>query len=948
MKPTETAKRHIVQIGTTNTPIPMTLDPKDATSGRTAEVGVLKGNKSFIEIHSDQDANVVFGKVIRELPTPSMLAMYKEGHLQRQPKSVTPNKPINRLELILGEPGSGKTFMAQHHANLRSKDGAIFADCSGRDLGDLLFETVLDQDKSKSVYDQLDKKMADGGLNGVSRKSLKDALGNAYSTNSDGVASVDWENVRFITPDDDASKEDKAAAEAHNEHILSIINQVAKAEGIDTDKNPIGLKLQFGALSNAIIEDRPIIGDEYTKAQIGTQDKLQVILEVINGGKSECTLSKGGLSLTVRNSELGDNFMLSLTGNLAEDGYSTHDLSKSNYDRMHAHVIGKPTEQDIQARICQKITGLPVSTLYQSQKDTIDEDPDKFSRLLASHRMRGLTEEEKEAVPALQMQMLENWQDVDKASGQLAGFYDKWSQIINPNSDLHKEYAAHDDEAYDAGILAEIDSSYAARTAIGMRKMMKHMDDALVVKPKATKDDGGEQMDPDLDLTTLERQYPVEDEHAARDYGQRLADVIANEISTTTEGKPKLQAYLLHQAAEHGITVPKNKHEIDLNEDYLIANLLNADKSEQVDLPDNLKASQELLVEYIRKNNPDISPDTPDDKIVSPNGLALALTRVSEDKGVDRLTLRTAEMQLATPYSDSEEVGLHDVISVETHTNEVNLKDGSPAAQKRQQIIQEEKPLEDVTSLPSGKLADAESYLISLAIPQLKSRAIDSIFNEYTLTTEEDIDAPTHIIYANTSKTGVAATMVNVKTKDDKGEDRDEFLYVINNANADNGRGQTLVTGSVDISDPLKKALESTGVTYVNRNSDTAKETIGDALSGLLCDVDMNKDTPTGKAEDVHSAIVELMVKRLNADDKRDSILPHPNEESIADRLLPSDNSKHKENLVSVLSNDKDQLTATEFRTPVMLVESDALQEFKNSARALAGSDKAAEQGAIR
>lgn len=910
----------VYELGTEDRPYPM-IQKSIGSDGRFKEtLGVLSDGS--LKINSERNEDEILGLAFRDMPSPGMLKLFLEGCVQRE--TDDPRK----VEFMMGDPGAGKSFLANLHAKMRTGRGALLVDCGGRDLSELLYETVLDYDGGKSIYQEIDAKLAAGTMSPASIKLLQNALGDAMSIDGD-QASIDWKAVS-------GQKDVEAAVDA--------VQKVAGMEGLGKGGDvSIGLTTKEGPIIQAWRENRPLILDEYNKAKPGTDDALQILWQVFNGEMAEHTVKGGGgKSFTFTKSDMPDKFFVTLTGNLTKDGYSTRSLSSSAYQRLQPQYIEAPTTADWQHRICQKLTGMPVSTIYKANEDYWKKHPEEFTDYLIDLRKKGLSEEQQANIPTWQFAMLKNWENVLTASEQLATFYDQWAQVTDPNSKLHEE-AQKGGNSKVAELLDEIDENYAAEVGVGLRRMLRHIDKSTIISPEVKL--GG-------DIRSREDRVDTGPEPTEKKFGTRLSRTILEDINATAEGREKLMDWLLVRSAEAGL-FEMIMEEGRTTGDRLVSNLLDIDPEKQKEIPENIEEIHTMLCDYLRTKYEGLSEENTD--IISPAKLEHVLHELGGQKEVERMTSRSGVLLL--PNEDVEsltDLPIAPTVGVEAQpVAQPWASAGEDVKQRHEKISEEEQGLEDSIALPTQELVNSERFLVSLAIPGVKKNNIEATFSEHNFQmslTEEDVS---YAMLNNTAETGLAVNMLATKTTGPDGQEQDEYLYVVHDRFGNRGEGSTLITGTAEISPRLKDALEKNGVTYVNRNDADAKEKINAALDELTAD---KRDIP-GCEMCLDHIMTTALTFRNNyskpvGDGKWENLYELPNHD-----LLYQDNppaltdeirGKHRENLVSLLSDEGQYLDKTVgSKNPFLLTNAPDIDKLKHTLRHLTQGNAPQQAGGL-
>ena len=908
-------------LGVKNRPYPMMVKQQEWDGRTTYELGVLEDSLHPLNVYSQRDYAEVVGIAMRDMPTPSMLRLFQEGMHLRE-KRIDEHGNIasgrKRFEYILGEHGSGKSFMAHLHAKMRDPRGAILIDCGGKDLSELFSKTVLDHAEGKAVYDKIDERLANGTLKPATYNALKDLLGDAFIESEGEQAVIDWQRVsprhvsiqkheetsnqimqslgltddalRDLAEDDplreqyNARMEQAIANLSHSDNeFCSKLLAITELEGLRELGGGIGLKQVEGDLITAFKQDRAIILDEYNKMKQGTDDRLQVFWQFMKGEEDQYVADiGGGQTFTFRREDMGPNFFATLTGNRTTDGYSTRALSDSANDRLDPRYISAPTVDDLQHRLCQKLTGLPISTIYNANKPAWDKlensNPGAFAETMLTYLKAGRTEGQLANIPSWQIEMLKNWQNVIQATEQIATFIDTWAQSVDPNSEFHKkatelnsnlspeEQADHEQRLR---IREEISTAYRGEASIGMRLMMSMVDKATQIHGKAIEADQSEGYS--LAENLLERpDIPLAvSEEIERQFGTRFAEIIAQTVADKCDGREDLQKWLNSQAGLQGIIPMDTNGHGKTNEDYLISSLLNIEPHLQINEIEGLHELCDVVGEHVAETliaqlEQEISELDPTDanyqeqldeltdtiegiksmdspaQLVDSEKLNKVLQNAGKQKEIEREALRSGVMHLPNTFFDENQnqgsplrpatgISMSHVASSEEELKW--FKDEHKAAY--QTIVDEETGLEQRAQWPAEVFADAKELLVSFALPFIGQQNIRSVWNEY-LDVTSGTDSMHNKILNNNADNGLALQLVKCRTTDEHGEAQEEYLYVMHNAYANQGKGQTLVTGTLEISQKLQNALARNGVTYINRTHPDASVRIEEIFDQLL------------------------------------------------------------------------------------------------------------------
>jgi len=795
-------------LGVKGRPYPMQKITKD--SGGV--LGVLEDDDNPLIVYSERSYAEVAGMAIREMPTPGMLQMFFDALVRRRPGS-------NRLaQYMKGAAGTGKTYMAALVGRMRSEEGALLVNCGDKNVAELLYETVLDFNNDSSFYDALDEKLVkynESGsaearnriLNPVSIATLRTTLGDAFSEKGD-VISIDWSAVE--------TNDDKSLSQ-----VLSGLEKVRAMEGLGGGNgNALGMVTQEGPLIVAWKEGREIILDEYNKSKEGTDGGMQGILQFLAGEIDETTVEnslkeKGDETsqrFTFRREDQKAGFYVTFTGNSEEDGASTRELSQSVHSRIHPQFIPEATIADWQHRICQVLTGIPVSTLYRSGEEQWSNDPDGFRKQLLEWRKLGLSQGEVKNIPDIQLQLLQHWEDVYEASLQLASFYYAWSELVDPDSLLHQAGKFSE-------IMAVLDDRYRAEVSIDFRKILDHVKEAMEIRPNVKDPEASEGYDTSSSWSkppVLSGNRVTED--VAVNFGSRLSLVILNHINKTTAnlGKKPLHRQLMTLAVDAGLA-DASFQEAQKSERKTIADLLNNNPfaSEAPSVQAGLV--RDLVCDYLRTLDPEIQAEN--DEIMSVETVRLALeTLKTQDEALSRSTLR--DETLLVFNDDLNDALTNPVKRVET----VDAVPDSPHASKNE--------------VPAAELLPVRTLMPSLAAPVLRSHNLKALWNNNALSDSgsvvkgmDDYSDRSLAMAEGKSDTGLAITTMMTG-----GESTGSTVpvYIVWNQKNDD----VLIVGEGALDRNVMDAYAHSRTVYVDRLEEGAERRVKSALFHLLDDAD--------------------------------------------------------------------------------------------------------------
>lgn len=820
-------------IGTPNMPY-LTSRPILDSEGKTTrmELKALADGERPISIFSDQTQDYVRGLLIRNMSVPSLLHAQEESLLNRRPDSK------NRIALILGDPGSGKSELAKTIARARDPRGPLVIDCGGRYMSDLLWEQVIDYGQTFKAA--LAERIKGGTLSETSIKIFDESLPDVLVRDESGkITDIDWDKIGEVKQKGQNEKGEpqyQSTAEA-SERGLQLVKMIAELEGIPAEAtNSVGIKKQRGAIMRAFEDGRELILDEYTKSVQGSDDSLQTVLQFFNGEIDECTVENNmklsghpeSDDFTFRREDMKIGCYITATGNEDSDGFSTHALSGSANSRFTIFKVKNPTLLDWKHRISQILTGLPLSTMEMLLTDDAQADPEAFGDTMVQLRQLGLSEKDKAKIPPEQLTRLKNWENTLAAVDIIADFYMFFKQIVNPDSDLNNGSAANtaDYELVkdDLFLIADaISASFRDECAIDFRKFIQDNIAASKIKPAAVGFQGtGLHMN--LNAAANENIAPtlntVEDISAS--YGERLVEQFKTRIATIAAGDKleALNAALTKKAMQCGILPPaaapavkeeakpakaakaaaEGTAEVQAAPQHTLDKLLNQPLIANLGSTRNAASFRQVLINHMKATDAGMATRS-DDEIVPMEEATAAYEQLeqwsSETAGADPRTARVVLLG-----SD-----LSNVFSQASAVDGVGGKD-APA--------------------PADLISSAD-FLESLKIPALAEVNMKAVWRT-TISTEgtvtpSEVTTPLVEIAEGTHESGLGLTTVMMRGADDTAVP----VHIM----VDNERGQKLIV--TDKADAVtKKALDREGYTVVSYGEADAEARVADFIRASL------------------------------------------------------------------------------------------------------------------
>ncbi|HRI77289.1 MAG: hypothetical protein H3C49_09765 [Alphaproteobacteria bacterium] len=827
------------RIGTSTRPFPMWGPQRVEENGRSSIQTVLSfiaDDSQPLKIYSERPYEEVVALAYCDMPVPSMLPIFKDGierrgdPLQRQKDILEGKQPqnenFNRTQMMIGDPGHGKSFLGALQGRLRAKGSVEIFDCGGKNMNDLLFEMVLDFGAADALPKAIDKRLKAGSLEDMSL-GLVAQLNNleAMPESVKGEKAVaEWkEQTRIVTYGDDgkASIDWAKLREGSEEKItraFDILTKISKIEGLDNaGGNALGMNSQFGALIRAFIDNREIVLDEYNKSREGSDNALQTVIQFLIGELRECTVdnplknkdnTSGPSSFTFKRDDMGAGFFVTFTGNKTEDGSTTRSLNKSVYDRLKPDTLPDPDVIDWQHRICQMMVGMPVSTIYNAFQEQADADPAAFGEWLMWMR-ETKAKVEGTPIPELQQTLLANWQDVVSSSEKLALFYDRWATL----SDAEKITTSAPD------LIEEVDEEYTKKEGMSFRRIKQHLEEAQPIRAKMQPVDSPVKVEFGA-WNKAPKQSETVEENPSLNYGTRLVEYIERMVfeKSGSVGKNKLYSKLNKAMEEFGL------RDISLKEgarsrQKSVEESLNISAFADKDLNRQAQIARKVFCNFVRQMDPSIEAD--DDSIITPKKFLDALKHVQEKE-----TAATNELFVAN--RDPEQLYAGQPLAAAI------IKDAALYAREKKRL---DFDLDD--------LVHHDDFIASLALPTVGEKNLSSVWEQNIrpmmrdsapAQAEADANAANQnnprrndglSMAEGTSEHGIATTSLQVLYADEDGE-RAVTLHIVRNEQ----RGKTLVVGEKAPS-KLLAAFREAGVTHVDRNDPSAQTKVEAAIGDL-------------------------------------------------------------------------------------------------------------------
>jgi hypothetical protein len=406
----------VLQVATKKHPLP-TLD----------EWGNMACITGGLDVRTERSGPDFRGRFWRECPCPSLLPHFWEL-LTSQDKSRS-------VYGIFSERGTGKTSMLETVIGLLYKDGGIKIDCSGMNLRELIWKTVI-SDGNQGLLTMLNNRLHKGEMNPANIALIQNAA-KSYLHGSEDLNGGSRQEIDFQEIKERASIEELT-------QIAAVLGQVAHLEGLTKEKNAVGLSYEPGIFLEAHDRDIPLILDEFPRALPGSPDSFNEIFRVLAGqtqGKS-LELREKGMTAEILSPAPKRRFRVFVAGNRRADGHQAITLDSALLDRLDPILVGSPTAADIAHYVCMSLTGLPLTTIQATYNNTMP--PFEF---LMAMRTAGLNDEERELIPSNQIELLDRPKDVAQAALQIGDYHVAARQLMRQD-DVSVEINGPDEANY--------------------------------------------------------------------------------------------------------------------------------------------------------------------------------------------------------------------------------------------------------------------------------------------------------------------------------------------------------------------------------------------------------------------------------------------------------------------------------------------------------------------
>jgi hypothetical protein len=801
-------RKNAIPLGVPGAPWPTMIRREEVAPGgktvTTHELGVMEDADNPLTLHSAREYLEVIGLLYRGMPVRNMLPAFEFviNHTRLDNN--------NGVAYLQSDPGTGKSYLAIQVGKACDPRGPMVVDAGGKNLEFLLFQTVFDTEESRSLTQAIDDGLQQGKLNELSIKALrklnknfdeKKGTGRYFSEDKTGRKCVDWNGV---------SEDEKLSPE----EIQVVLEGIRTIEGWDAKSMGVGFKTKEGPLVKADKEGRILVVDELDKCKLGSEAPLQIVWQVKNGETAEHTVPLGNIGTYTF--KRGQGCKIICTGNLPKDGAASHLISESFDRRVPAYRIPNFTADDWADRTSQVLTGLPIPILHHmmpgdwkkpaggksGDKEWVVKNPDEFTKLLLSLSTLGMTTEEHRQVKEWQISQIPNWKNVLEVSKKLGEFYYKWSQLVDPDSELMKSGKFAD-------ILLEIDNPQNPTAKVTPSHMIRHIEDSLIINPQKREVGKGSGFDLSRDWSVPTQANASMKEPVEINMGTRLVKAVMDEVyrSTAQEGKKHLYAQLMEDAKEAGL----------IGNPPPLATLLNVDPSKQRGSAAQAKRAQSNHASLLRATYPDLGLSMNDEEILPLRFVQAALEQIDKTKVPSKISPFTTVLQAPSTDLDTVQQKLFTPVVADNKDPEESLDE----AKKR---------------LPAKSLLNVQNFLYSITMPVVGANNLKALWNE-AHTKGAFVRSEATAIGQAQSSSGVAITSVLVQNADAKGKPAYAPMHLLRNDKLK----RTVIIGDETIDDELYNRLKRSNIVYINRSHEAGPSRIPSELQ-IMMEAGMEED----------------------------------------------------------------------------------------------------------
>jgi len=652
---------------------------------KNLETGEL-GSISRLQIKTRLSPAKAIGHLHRNYPTFSLSNTFLK---MLRYASETVEKPgSSPILALIGEMGAGKTSSAELAMSLVDGVAPEKFECGEKSLDWILFEPELSSG-SRAPVEELERKFNKGEMNPLNVALIKKELPYAIRKDENGASILD---LSLIKSDNLQS-------------AIDTIKTVISLEGIG-NSSAIGISYKEGPLirawkaaEKAEKTGEPYSGrliiDEIDKRLPNTGRSLQQVWLVLAGagGIEKHTVSKDGIEFTFDSKKIPRGFSIVITGNDNRDITSSlgesSGLTSSMASRLTIYSIEKPQMEDLTNRICQTLCGMPLlMASILPEKDS--QNWQKLQDLRTLGTDEPLTEEES--------WLLKNYEKTLTAARQLAAFYVKWGELVDP-----------DNQEIDDPIL---ESTTGFREPPSVRMAQKHIKRAIA---NDILDVSSEQALPCDNPIEKLLSYKEEHREPLKGLGERIEKVILEEIQLAAGG-PETKAKILQIAKSEGLIYEPDEENNPNKHKKLIRDLLSTDKDTFV-VEKETKVLQHKLYEQFLSRYKDVFKDKKPsmEDLLPERDLQSALNQLREIKE-RKTTARTTYMININPQyieGNKTEKAIECIPVIFRPDKETRAKLESYSREEKR-----------------AAFMDSEVFLTLLSAPKVGEETLEALWNE--------------------------------------------------------------------------------------------------------------------------------------------------------------------------------------------------------------------------
>lgn len=828
MSKTPQKEPYYVQIGSEEYPLPMRDSEGKAYPMASGEQvvyvpswrqpkPVAPGSQDTVSIQHQ-----VFGDVLRQLPTTSMLPLFKQ-ELERRDPNRTDQRSRSFVSGLRGSPAVGKSFMYKLLGKMTHPRGAYVFDCKGVDMGTLFRELVFDISPAVAETNAIDAKIlrgnrqgAEHGLKAENLLMLKSVCGEAFheeELEGKKVISIDWPAVQI-------RNEAGLPPETHDEQerlakkFQEVLRQICMSEGIHASENiaKIGLIERDGIAIRACDPNspdfgRPVMLEDPDQSKAGSMRKLDEWLPVLTGAETSCAVTgAGGRNVLIDRRQFTPSFHVSVTQNQAIAGTGSQHMDSPTMSRLSLLMDTAPdaTKHDWVDRICQQLTGVSAYQVYSAVED-LQKDEKLLKDVLLHYRKMGLSKSQVRDLHALDAEQIQNIKNIKKTitlAEHLGEFFDKFALLVNPKSKYHRENNTNLSPEYEEYLMdkaAEINLravtnlfNNASTVAVGSKKKAKP-DFRKVMESNKQEAHDGQILDA----------HRISLEDRLGDRGDRLEAYVMELVKKTLvpadaqmRGIDPDEAKQLHAVA---VKIATNCHLGVGRVAGAVPELYNLDVSKEPGF--RSVHLRDAMVQLLKTQNPTLKLPKDADKLISVAAMERALQALEDAK------LHTSQSVTGAVVSNTDPDSFGHM-----PFKPVMLKDTIP-----------EEGQDEPFHPPAAQLASRDALLVALAIPAAAQKILPSLWNKAISTILEEENEAARIAQNDPSTAFAVTTLMTAC------EGRAQPVHIIRDKQKDSA---IIVGGKLD--EKISKMLQGNNITYLDYTAKNAEADIDKAVGAML------------------------------------------------------------------------------------------------------------------